>query len=55
MDANDDIYVKGTHFNYFQMHTNFEQIYPKLAIVWGREKGPPNFNPGIDFLDYDLL
>ena len=33
MDANDDIYVKRTHFNYFQMHTNFEQIYPKTAIV----------------------
>ena len=47
MDTNDDIYVKGIHFNYFQIHTNFEQIYPKLAIVWGREKGPPNFKPGL--------
>ena len=33
MDANDDIYVKGTHFNCIQMHTIFEQIYPKPAIV----------------------
>ena len=33
MDANDVIYVKGTNFNCFQTHTNFEKIYPKPAIV----------------------
>ena len=33
MDGNDDIFVEGTHLNYFQMHRIFEQIYPKPAIV----------------------
>ena len=22
---------------------------------WGRGKGPPNYTPGVDFLDHDLL
>ena len=22
---------------------------------WGREKGPPNYTPGVDFFDHDLL
>ena len=22
---------------------------------WGREKGPPNYNQGVDFLDHDVL
>ena len=37
MGANDDIHnVKRTHLNCFQMHTIFEQIYPKPAIEeWG--------------------
>jgi hypothetical protein len=26
-----------------------------LDSNWGRENGPPNSTPGVDFLDHDLL
>ena len=37
MDTNDDFYGKELNLNCFYMHTNFEQKYPKTAIVacWG--------------------
>jgi hydrogenase maturation factor len=33
MDTNDDFYGKELNLNCFYMHTNFEQKYPKTAIV----------------------
>ena len=33
MVANDDFDGKATHLNFFYMHMNFEQKYPKPAIV----------------------
>jgi hypothetical protein len=33
MVANDDFDGKASHLNCFYMHMNFEQKYPKLAIV----------------------
>ena len=41
MDTNDDFYGKELNLNCFYMHTNFEQKYPKTAIVIGLidEKG----------------
>ena len=33
MVSNDDFDGKATHLNYFYLHINFEQIYPKTAIV----------------------
>ena len=38
MDTNDDLYGKELNLNCFYMHTNFEQKYPKTAIVIGNEK-----------------
>ena len=35
MDTNDDFYGKELNLNCFYMHTNFEQKYPKTAIVIG--------------------
>ena len=37
MDANDDFDGKPTNLNFFHMHINFEQKYPKPAIVGGQE------------------
>ena len=34
MVSNDDFDGKATHLNYFYMHMNFEQKYPKLAKVY---------------------
>ena len=34
MDTNDDFYGKEPNLNCFYMHTNFEQKYPKMAIVY---------------------
>ena len=33
MDTNDDFYGKELNLNCFYMHSNFEQKYPKTAIV----------------------
>ena len=33
MDTNDDFYGKELNLKCFYMHTNFEQKYPKTAIV----------------------
>ena len=33
MDTNDDFYGKELNLSCFYMHTNFEQKYPKTAIV----------------------
>ena len=33
MVSNDDFDGKATHLNCFYLHINFEQIYPKPAIV----------------------
>ena len=33
MVSNDDFDGKATHLNCFYLHINFEQKYPKLAIV----------------------
>jgi len=33
MVSNDDFDGKATHFNYFYLQINFEQKYPKPAIV----------------------
>ena len=38
MDTNDDFYGKELNLNCFYMHTNFEQKYPKTAIVNGRDQ-----------------
>ena len=38
MVSNDDFDGKATHFNCFYLHINFEQKYPKLAIVVRGEK-----------------
>jgi hypothetical protein len=35
MVSNDDFDGKATHLNCFYLHINFEQKYPKLAIVTG--------------------
>ena len=68
MVANDDFDGKATHFNCFYLHINFEQKYPKLAIViWSKliykflptsmvaNTWDPNSTPGVDFLDHDFL
>ena len=34
MVANDDFDGTATHLNWFDMHMNFEQKYPKPAIVY---------------------
>ena len=38
MVSNDDFDGKATNFNCFYLHINFEQKYPKPAIVfqWGK-------------------
>ena len=36
MVSNDDFDVKATHLNCFYLHINFEQKYPKPAIVYNR-------------------
>ena len=33
MGTNDDFYAKELNLNYFYMHSNSEQKYPKTAIV----------------------
>ena len=33
MVSNDDFDGKATHLNCFYLHINFEQKYPKLALV----------------------
>ena len=33
MDTNDDFYGKEFNLNCFYMHINFDQKYPKTAIV----------------------
>ena len=33
MDSNDNFDGKATNLNYFYLHINFEQKYPKPAIV----------------------
>ena len=33
METNDDFYGKEVNLNCFYMHINFEQKYPKMAIV----------------------
>ena len=38
MDTNDDFYGKELNLNCFYMHTNFEQKYPKTAIVITQHK-----------------
>ena len=40
MDTNDDFYSKELNLNCFYMHTNFEQKYPKTAIVQGGQIMP---------------
>ena len=41
MGTNDDIYAKELNLNYFYMHSNSEQKYPKTAIVnWVTFCGP---------------
>ena len=37
MVSNDDFDGKATHLNCFYMHINFEQKYPKPAIVIGEK------------------
>jgi hypothetical protein len=39
MVSNDDFDGKATHLNCFYLHINFEQKYPKLAMValWGKQ------------------
>ena len=37
MVSNDDFDGKATHLNCFYLHINFEQIYPKPAIVAPRD------------------
>ena len=46
MDINDDFYGKELNLNYFYMHTNFEQKYPKTAIVpsYVRSLQPPQYS-----------
>ena len=39
MDANDDLYGKELDLNCFYMPTNFEQKYPKTAIMSGKMGG----------------
>ena len=34
MGTNDDFYAKELNLNYFYMHSNSEQKYPKMAIVF---------------------
>ena len=34
MGTNDDFYAKELNLNYFYMHSNSEQKYPKTAIVY---------------------
>ena len=36
MVSNDDFDSKATHLNRFYLHIDFEQKYPKLAIVKNR-------------------
>ena len=38
MVSNDDFDGKATHFNCFYLQINFEQKYPKPAIVQGRNQ-----------------
>ena len=38
MESNDDFYGKELNLNCFYMHTNFEQKYPKTAVVKGKNK-----------------
>jgi len=46
MGTNDDFYAKELNLNYFYIHSNSEQKYPKTAIVkWVLSK--INFNFGI--------
>ena len=47
MDTNDDFYGKELNLNCFYMHTNFEQKYPKTAIV-GSVLSVYNFGWGAD-------
>ena len=47
MDTNDDFYGKELNLNCFYMHTNFEQKYPKTAIV--TQDKWKNENPGSPF------
>ena len=42
MVSNDDFDGKATHLNCFYLHINFEQIYPKPAIVFSRSD-PRNY------------
>ena len=46
MISNDDFDGKATHLNCFYLHINFEQKYPKPAIV---KRGPQWIVPS-DFL-----
>ena len=50
MDTNDDFYGKELNLNYFYMHTNFEQKYPKKAIV-GSLKFLLNCRSVVNYLD----
>ena len=43
MDTNDDFYGKEPNLNFFYMQTNFEQKYPKTAIVILCEDQPKTY------------
>ena len=51
MVSNDDFDGKATHLNFFYLHINFEQKYPKPAIVFGGEMGEIS----LKFADWDLM
>ena len=40
MVSNDDFDGKATHLNCFYLHINFEQKYPKSAIVATAQNNP---------------
>ena len=41
--------------DYYIDGENTQLIYLFLNFNWGREKDTPNYTPGVDFLDHDLL
>ena len=53
MVSKDDFDSKATNLNFFNLHINFEQKYPKLAIVHREE--PREFSDLVRARDEDQL
>ena len=48
-----NFYLSGK--DYYTDGQNTQLTFFEKKFNWGREKGPPNYTPGVDFLDHDLL